>query len=399
MLLAITIAILAGIVAGTITGMTPGIHINLVALILLSLVQATNLNPLYAIMFILVMATTHTFIDFIPSVFLGAPDPSTVLSVLPGHKLLFEGKGFEAIMISVYGSIIGLLAIIFLTPFIIKAIPPLYNIIERFIPYILVLAVILIISKERSKTIAILIFLMSGCLGLGVLNINLSQPLFPLLSGLFGTSGLLLSLKDNVKLPKQKFTYPKINNYQYKVLGSGFIASLLTGFLPGLGAAQAAIIGSSVLKKTKPTDFIFLTGTINTMVMIIGLIAFITINKTRNGAIVVISKLIPSLNIDTTLLLIGTVLVAGGISSFLAILLAKHFTKIIQHVNYRLLCISIILFITFLVFILTSWLGLFVLLVSTATGILPPLLGVQRNNLMGCLIIPVTLFFIFSSTV
>ena len=47
---------------------------------------------------------THTFLDIIPSVFLGAPDTDTALSVLPGHKLMLAGRGYEAIKCSALGS-------------------------------------------------------------------------------------------------------------------------------------------------------------------------------------------------------------------------------------------------------------------------------------------------------
>ena len=50
------------------------------------------------------MAITHTFIDFIPSIFLGAPDEDSVLSILPGHKLLLKGYAYTGIILTLYGS-------------------------------------------------------------------------------------------------------------------------------------------------------------------------------------------------------------------------------------------------------------------------------------------------------
>jgi putative membrane protein len=75
MLIEVLAALILGIFAGTITGLIPGIHINLVGAIILS--YATSIlfpiNPLYLIVFVASMAITHTFMDFIPSVFLGCP--------------------------------------------------------------------------------------------------------------------------------------------------------------------------------------------------------------------------------------------------------------------------------------------------------------------------------------
>jgi putative membrane protein len=47
---------------------------------------------------------THTFLDIIPSVFLGAPEADTALSVPPDHKLMLAGRGYEAIKCSALGS-------------------------------------------------------------------------------------------------------------------------------------------------------------------------------------------------------------------------------------------------------------------------------------------------------
>ena len=397
MLLEIILPILLGILAGTFTGLIPGVHINLIAVLLLTFSTKTNLPPISTIIFIISMATTHTFIDFIPSVFLGAPDPSTVLTVLPGHRYLIQGKGFEAVVLSIYGSITGLLLVILLTPILLLIAPQAFTIIQKAVLAIIITAVLFVISKEKSKLKAIIIFLISGCLGLAALNLNLKQPLSPLLSGLFGTSGLILSLKQETILPKQTISFPKINlRKSGKYLTSALAASGLTGFLPGLGAAQAAIIGSSIFKKVEQSDFIFLSGAINTIVMIIGLIALIALDKTRNGAVVVVKQLMPTLSTSNFIVLIAATLIAGSISCLLAVFLAKRFSKLIEKVNYQKLCLAIIFFIIILAFFLSGWLGLLVLTVSTIVGILPSIMGVQKNNLMGCLLLPVILFFIFA---
>ncbi len=38
--------------------------------------------------------------------------------------------------------------------------------------------------------------------------------------------------------------------------------------------------------------------------------------------------------------------------------------------------------------------GLLILVTSTAIGIIPALIGVKRSNAMGCLLLPVILFFV-----
>ena len=94
MLIEIILFIFLGIIFGTFTGLIPGIHINLVgvSLVALSASLLSPVNPIYLVVFIVSMAIIHTFIDFIPSIFLGCPDTDTELSVLPGHELLKKGR-------------------------------------------------------------------------------------------------------------------------------------------------------------------------------------------------------------------------------------------------------------------------------------------------------------------
>ena len=96
-------AVLVGCCAGIITGLIPGIHINLVSLLLVS-VSGYFLgftSPIVLGVFIISMSVTHTFLDTLPSIFLGAPDADTALAVLPGHRLLLEGRGYEAVKLTV----------------------------------------------------------------------------------------------------------------------------------------------------------------------------------------------------------------------------------------------------------------------------------------------------------
>ncbi len=285
MVIPISIALLLGILAGTITGLIPGIHVNLISLLLLSM-SAFLLNvsnPLVISVFIIAMAVTHTFLDSIPSVFLGAPDADMALSVLPGHKLLLEGKGYEAVKLTVIGSLLSLITVIFLIPIILPFIPLIYEFIQPYIGYILIFVVIFMTLKEntiKNKLWALILFLMSGILGLLVLNMpNLNQPLFPLLSGLFGTSALILSLNQNVKIPKQTISetiFVEKKN-KIKAVTAAVFSGSLTGLFPGLGSAQAAIIGMQLVGEIGNYAFMILIGGINTVNFVFSLATLYTL--------------------------------------------------------------------------------------------------------------------------
>ncbi len=398
MLIEILLAILIGCFLGIITGLTPGVHINLVAVIILSLTPflSQHVSILTLAILIIAMSVTHTFLDAIPSIFLGAPDSGLELSVLPGHKLLLEGRGYEAVVLTAIGSLFAVIMMVAFAPIGLPFIKIIYPIIQRFIPYILIFFSILLIYKERkSRSLALIVYLLAGVLGIITLNLQLSQPLFPLLSGLFGTSIILTSLFQKTKIPKQNLTEVKLSKKEiFSSMNSGFIASFLTGLLPGLGASQAAIVATSTQKKITPEKFLIIVGSINTFVMIVSFLALYSIDKARNGSVVVISEILQSFTLNQLILFLAVSLIAAGIATWLTLKFAKIFSKLMSRVNYAKLCISIISLITILVIILTGWIGLLVLIVSTSIGLIPNLAGIGKNHLMGCLILPVILFFL-----
>lgn len=400
MLLEIILAIVVGILIGTITGITPGIHVNLVAVIALALSPflLTYTTPIIIAVFIITVALTHTFLDSIPSIYLGAPeDASSALSVLPGHRLLLEGRGYEAVKLATLGSLLAVIIVVLVTPLLIPTFKEAYPIINKYIPHILIAsAVYLIYQSKKDRYWSFLVFFLSGVLGLAVFSIStLEQPLLPLLSGLFGTSQLILSYKNNVVIPQQKITKMNIKKKEtLKALGASTVASTLLGFLPGVGSAQAAILAMQVAGKTTVEGFLVMVGGINTLVMGLSITALYTIDRARNGAIVAVSKLIENITVTDLTIFLASSLVVAGLVTILTLILARVFSKVITKVNYKKLCLSIIILITGMVLLFSGPVGLLVLIISTCLGMIPPLKGISRSHLMGCLMIPVIIFFI-----
>ena len=62
--------------------------------------------------------------------------------------------------------------------------------------------------------------------------------------------------------------------------------------------------------------------------------------------------------LNSLIVFLAAVLIAGGIATFLAMGFARGFSKVITKINYQYLCISIIALITGLVFYFSSWIGL-----------------------------------------
>ena len=399
MILEIFLALFLGVLCGIITGLIPGIHVNLVAVLLVSFsaVLLTYTSPLVLAVFIISLAITHTFLDAIPSIYLGAPNEAQALNVLPGHRLLLKGLGHNAIMYTVIGALGSLLLSMILFPLFIFSMGKLSPIVSVIVGYLLIGIMAYMILKDKGKQLkALVVFLLSGVLGLLVFNIpNLKQPLFSLLSGLFGFSILIESLRQKSAIPKQK-TAPL--NLSKKNLvksvsaasGMGFVAA----FLPGFGSAQAAIVATNVVGDIGDEGFLTLVGGLNTASMAISIAAAYILQKARNGAIVAVNELMGGVGFKEMILFMGVALVAGGVASLLTIYFSKVFAKHIVKVNYTKLLSGIIIFITLLTLYFDGFIGLAILLTATAIGLVTSAFGVGKNHLMGCLILPVILYFV-----
>ncbi|MDP3966332.1 MAG: tripartite tricarboxylate transporter permease [archaeon] len=397
MLLEIVLFLILGVLIGTFTGLTPGIHINLVGTALISGAFSilTGINSIYLIVFIVSMSITHVFIDFIPSIFLGAPEDGTELSVLPGHEMLKRGQGFHAVKLTSLGCLYGLFIFVLL-------IAPLYflSTFLKSLPEIIIAIGLIAISLnmillEEKKFSALFVFLLTGILGFIVFGMELNEPLLPLLTGLFGSAGIFFSIRQKTKIEKQKTeSIEKVDiKKEKKLLLSSAIFSPLSMFLPALSSGQIAIVSSQFAKPDKKS-FLFLLGTTTMLTMCLSFLGLFLISKTRTGSSAAIKELIGIPNIQVFILIIFVILISGFISFFLVNKISKKFLEVLEKINYSKVSITILLIMVIVTFLVSGIWGFFVLVVSTLTGIYCISSGVKRTTMIGCLIIPTILFYL-----
>lgn len=409
MLIEIILFIFLGILFGTFTGLVPGIHMNLVGVALVSVYFSllSAINPLFLTVFITSMAIAHTFVDFIPSIFLGCPDTDTELSVLPGHELLKKGEGYEAVVLTAYGSLAAILILILIAAPSYAIVPKINSLLLQTLevfpgmsisvmPIMLIIVSFLLVFLEKERFRGFLVFFISGALGLSVLNIEfLKEPLLPLLTGLFGSSMLILSIKAKTKIPRQNISKPKLKGNFWSPLMGAFMAAPLSSMLPGLGSGQAAIIGNTLAnRKGNRKGFLVLLGATNTLVMGFSFITLYLISRTRTGAAVAINDLIGSFTWQILILILGVVIVSGIISFFITLWLGKVFSEKLPGINYLKISLATLAILTGIILLVSGFLGLIVFAVSTLTGIFCINTGVKRTQMMGCLLIPTIIFYL-----
>ncbi|MBN2251960.1 MAG: tripartite tricarboxylate transporter permease [Candidatus Altiarchaeota archaeon] len=391
---------LLGCFIGVFTGLIPGLHVNTIAVLGLGLYASMGLDPMQFAVLLTALAITHSFLDFIPAIFLGAPEEETALSVLPAHRLFMNGRAFEAVKLTAVGSLLGLGAGLALMIPAFYVIPALYNLSRGFIAYILIIAVILLILHERcARKIkwAALVFLLSGWLGMLILNhqmiLSTTEVLFPVFAGLFGLSNLLSSIRSKVpSVPQDEFLKVEI---EPKFIGSGFLGALsgaLIGILPAISPSQIGVLVSERIKFDVKSFLVYVSA-INTSDAIYSMLALYTIKNARSGVAVVVGKIL-EVDFDTVLLLLGVMAFTAYIATMLHIGIGRRMTRFVEKVSYSKLCAASFVVILILVFVFTGFFGLYLALLSTAIGSLPILSGVSRTHSMGVLLVPTILFFL-----
>ncbi len=384
--------LIGGIVFGTIAGLIPGLHSN-------NITRIAFLTPLFgveAIVFVISMATTQSFVDFIPTIFIGAPSSSTFEGVLPGHKLFLEGRAHEAVMLTVFGGITATIISVIMLPFFIKFLEYFPQHFQIAIPAILVFSLMLLVFSEdtkHKKIIALFVIIVSATQGFFFEN-----QIFPLISGYFGISTLIKSVmtKEKTKKQEQKIIIEK-NNINDSL--TGVIGGAIVSFVPGIGNNLAAAIIRLFRQKIRTKNYLVLLGSINTSNFIFSLPVLFFLNKTRNGAMVFLKETIFFTQQEIIIAVI-TILVSAGIGGIITIGLSK---KMVKKINQRKklekdskkIEKGAIIFIVLMVIFFNGLIGLTALVFSTALGLVAINKKVKRSNCLGFLIIPVLFFYLF----
>jgi putative membrane protein len=394
-MLELFLALAIGIIFGVVAGLLPGLHPNNTIPIILGM--SFIFGPLPTAVILVTSGVINSFINFIPSILLGAPEESTVLGVLPGHKLLLEGRGYEAIKLCVIGSLGGVLFSVLTLPLFVFFIPSLYEIIRPHVHWLLiaVMGYMILSEKGKNKFLGLFVFILAGILGLIVLNNYADSALFPLLTGLFGLPMLLIAIFQKTKLPN-KFNYDEEKIERKKLLSCisiGSLGGIIAGLLPGLGATQSTILTQQAFRREGDgREFLISIGAITTCDIVYSILALWLIHNPRSGIAVGVSKLL-EVGLNETLIFISFIIISAGIATFVTLKMTKISLNFLRKIDYQKLCLYTSIFLFVLTVIFSGLIGILILISSIAVGLIPNYLNIRRTYGMGCLIVPCILFF------
>ncbi len=393
------VPLVLGVLLGILAGLLPGLHPNTISQLLSSVEYGSSLE--LAIVIVLSSAVNN-IVALIPAIFFFIPDSDSVLSILPAQKLVKAGKGRLAVRVCAVSALLSLLFLVLVLPLSYFLLPALYELVKPFLGYALILFSLVFIFQEFPHGIgsvvkASLVFMLAGTLGILLLDTPLSsatiEPLFVVFVGFFALSSIILSFSDKSFLPAQK-------KEEYRVgLTSSFLLVIFTSVILGCLADLFPAINSSAQLATfisplAGTSAMFLASTTSITVSHYAnsLVAFDTIGKARTGTIVNIQELIGEFNIQILLTLVAFYFIGTGLGIVLLILVSEAAIKLVNSIDQKIMNVVILLFLVLSVLMVSGMFGLLVCVISTAIGLLPPLLGVRRTHLMAFLIVPSILF-------
>ena len=400
-MLSLLLGTLAGVILGTLSGLIPGLHTNtFAAVISAASVPLAMVFGAEGICCLLVSCMiVHTFLDAVPSTFIGVPDADTVLSVLPAHRLYLSGKGEEAVRLAALGSLWGFVYAMPLFAAFYFVLPMFQNEIDWAIGLVILTAAGLLIVFSKTPFWALLMFLASGLLGVFSMRFSYfsfgvfgaGEVLLPLLTGLFGIPVLLHALRAEPAYAEQSFSglFVSRKDTVWNTI-KGTFAGAIVGWLPGFssGTANALLaFHRSGDYESNPRGYLLSTSAANTANAVLGLAALYAVGRMRSGALAAVAEF-PLPNIFMLLAAAGASAAAAYMLTVLFAKTGKYIAKVIQ----KMLSASVLIFLIILTAVFCGPFGMMILILSTAVGWIPGKLGFPRLYCMGAVMLPVMLF-------
>ena len=396
---AVALCFLAGgVTLGAASGLVPGLHANNMALLLAGVAPSVPGPPLYVGMAMLAAGVVHTFLEIVPTLALGVPDPAMAVAALPGHRLVLEGRGREALRLSVLGSAVAVVLAAPLAIPITRGMVRLWPFLSANLSIVLGAVAAALFLTERSvssKLVGATSFGLSALLGLGTLDISPEAPLAaggmlaPLFAGLFGAP-VLIDAIDGEGVPPQDG--PEVAASERSVLGLsglGTLAGAVVGYVPAVSSAVAATLSLlAVPGRYGARGFVVATSGVNTANTVFALFALLALGSPRTGVLVALE----SASVPHSLPhLLVAVVVGASAGIFGVFVIGDRYLAVVGRMDPARLSIGLLVALGVASYLFAGVLGIGAYVAATAVGLVPARFHARRANLMGVLIGPIIL--------
>ncbi len=414
---------LIGTFVGALIALVPGLHVFNVAGAAL-LLYSRNALPINntALAFVLLgLVIGWSVVNVIPSIFLFAPDDASAFMALPATKMLLRGQGAEAALLVGLGTVGGLLALVALSPFLEDVLRPIRAIIQPHMGWMLVAIITFLVlgewprSDNRAPTplgrlaaawaylgAALLTFILSGLMGFVLMYrspVPLEssfQNLLPAFVGLFTIPGLLQVFAFGQPIPPQQppATLHTLTPYQLlRGTLTGIAGGLFASVLPVVSGGIGGLLAGHATARYDDRLFLVSQGA-SKVAYYIGstLLLFVPgVALVRGGLSWMLSSLYVPYGPRLYWLVIAAIAVCGAASLVVLIGFVRVATRVVNHINPKLMAITAMSVAAAIAFGFTGPSGLLIMLVATCIGCIPVFVGGRRMNCLGVILLPITL--------
>ncbi|WP_049923329.1 tripartite tricarboxylate transporter permease [Halopiger djelfimassiliensis] len=396
--LQVLVWVLAGAFLGSCSGLVPGLHANNFALLLAGIAPSVPGPPLLVGCAMLSAGVVHTFLNAVPAMALGVPDAETAATALPGHRMVLEGRGPEAIRLSALGSLLAVLGAVPLAVPITRGVTAAYPIVRRHLSLVLAMVVVALLAAERTWNARIgglCSFVLAAGLGAVALDLSTDAPLeaggtlAPLFAGLFGAPMLLDAIRGSGLPPQHEDAIAVSGPLVGTTALAGALAGAAVGYMPGITAAIAAVaVLAFVPGRSGDRGYIVATSGVDTANTVFALFALVAIGQPRTGVLVAFDRV--NAPLELPVLLVGVVL-AGLFGFVLVIIVGDAYLELVGRLPYWKVSTAVLVVLVGLSYLFGGAVGVVVFGVATAIGLVPLRLRCRRVHLMGVLIGPLLL--------
>lgn len=372
-----------GLFLGVLSGLIPGLHSNT----LISILSSISLENQDFALLIIALLPVNIIISFIPSIFFGIPDQNTVVSVLPGHRMVLEGRGLAAVKVIIVSVLFSVLIASAVFSISMDFFSVAYLLIQPYMKYIVLFLSMIFIMRTKNPVISAVVFIISGFVGISSFNSSMEDKFLPMFSGMFAIASMLNYGKQ--KIPEQKDEQLDFDFLKFSFLG--VIAGAFADLFPGISSASQVAVFLSIFVPMNSLNYLAAISSISVSEALFSLSTAVSIGKARMGATSKIMELIP---INENLQLFFVLFIfACAIAALFVYFLRKRISSM-ANTDFSHFNILLIPYLIAIVFIIDGFLGIFIMVLGTALGYVTIRLNVERTNLMGAIILP-TLLLLF----
>jgi putative membrane protein len=412
---------LGGTLIGAAAGCVPALHIYSLLPWLLAgawLPAGALGQPELAVPLTLGLVLGWSVTNTIPAVLLSAPDESALYTVLPGQKLLLQGRGLEAVWLTTWGAGLGLAAVLATVPVLPRLLPPLHALLRPHYHWLLWAIIVFLLLSEWPKTrsagprgarllveawygpgAGLLTFALSGWLGFILLHRSplppsaAAQNLMPAFIGLFALPWLLLNLAGRTAVPPQSLAAPPRPAARDLLhgAGAGVLGGLFAAFVPVVTGGIGGLLAGHATQTRNDRVFLVAQGASKTVYAVGGLLLLLVpgLHVARGGAAHTLAALYPAGRAPREYAAAVAALAVGGAAALLLLpALARLYLRALGRVPPRAVSAAALAVSLGVCAAATGWRGLLIALPATGIGLLPVLLNSRRINCLGVILLP-----------